>query len=168
MKKLYVIAFIIMVLSNFSCGKKKEQKPAINLENTAETTDIAQVDTVFSNNENIAFDSDTNKMNNAESTPTKHVKEYKFIPKGTTDFKATGDYRVQLISLTNYDKILSIKQKLKAAGYITTLSTIEKSGKVFYRLRLSDSYSKDAANEIGNEIKRKFKFITGYWIQKIN
>jgi len=162
-KKLCAIALVILVLSMFSCGKKKQQEQAPNLEDSTPKTETTQADTVFSSDEDMTSDTQTDET---EAASSKQTKEYKFIPKGTKDFKATGNYRVQLISLTNYDKILSIKQKLKNGGYATTLSTTEKNGKTFYRLRLASLYTKNDANKIGNKIKNNFKFITGFWIQK--
>lgn len=159
MKKLCVIIMTILLLFVFSCAKKKQKEKAPNLE--VETT---QVDTVLSSDE--AQNITDNTQANETQVEKPKTKEYKFIPKGTKDFKIAGNYSVQLISLTNYDKILSIKRKLAESGYKTTLSTIQKDGKTFYRLRLASLYTKKSANEIGNEIKNRFDFITGYWIQK--
>ena len=164
MKNVLLLMSIVLLIS-FGCGKKKEKTKAPDL-------NVETADTVFTSNES---------ENQVEENATKEIAEekkgqkneqktkpkvYKFIPKNRANEYETGDYAVQLISLTNYDKILKIKRQLSDAGYETELSTTTKNGKTFYRLRLSQKYSRESANKIGKEIKGKFKFITSYWVIK--
>lgn len=161
MKKLIILTAMVFLLI-LGCGKKKESKKAPDL--NTETTQESYVDTTYTPDEETSTEDESIQDETNESKP--EVKEYKFIPKGTEDFKAKGKYAVQIISLTDYDKILKIKRTLSEYGYETELSTIDKNGKTFYRLRLKEKYTKEAAKEAGEEIKNRFKFITGYWIQK--
>ncbi len=166
MKKI-VFLFLISFLFLSACQKKKSKKevPDLNTENTQEVL----TDTILTSQEN-DFENQTEDENiseKEENQPKENKKQYQEPTESRKPREIYGNYSVQIISLTNYDKILSIKRKLSDEGYETELSTINKDGKIFYRLRLKETYTKSYAKKMGEEVKNNFKFITGYWIQKI-
>ncbi len=163
--KKFALVIALLSLLLFGCGKKKQKAPDLNTDNIEETV---TEDTLLSSDNSQNYQDE-----NQTETTDYNQSEQKNIPKQSNEQKHAkkeqiyGDYAVQIISLTNYDKILKIKRDLADEGYETELTTFNKNGKIFYRLRLKEKYTKKYAEKMGKEVKNKFKFINSYWIQKI-
>jgi len=161
MKKSVLLMLILFMLV-WGCSKKSQKAKAPDL-------NVETADTVFTDNtadlQNEQTEQTEEQTNKANEKP--EYKEYKFIPKNAQEDYTSGDYAVQLISLTNYDKILEIKRKLSSQEPYLQITITTKDGKTFYRLRLAQTYSKESAQKIGNKIKDTFSYINGFWIQKI-
>lgn len=76
-------------------------------------------------------------------------------------------FELQVVAVKDYSKIDIEKNKLAQYGYNTKITTIEKDGKTFYRLRLDGFYTHSEAVALGEKLKNQFPSINEYWVQKV-
>ena len=76
-------------------------------------------------------------------------------------------FRIQLLANTDKKSIEAKQDVLKNYGYDTIISSTERDGVTFYRLRLDGSYTEQAGKQLGNKIKSEFSFIEGFWLDKV-
>lgn len=77
-----------------------------------------------------------------------------------------GQWRLNLISVTNESSVTSIKAKLNSAGYAADIQTAVVHGKDWYRLGISGFNSRQEANAIAASIEGLYG-ISGAWSNKI-
>ncbi len=76
-------------------------------------------------------------------------------------------YEIQIMANTELEKIETTKQFLESEGYKLKVIEFNKDGTTYYRLRLVDPYSKAEADLVGSKLKKNYKFINSYWLDKI-
>lgn len=76
-------------------------------------------------------------------------------------------FELQVVAVKDYSKINIEKNKLAQYGYNTKITTIEKDGETFYRLRLDGLYTYSEATKLGEKLKKQFPSIHEYWVQKV-
>jgi cell division protein FtsN len=76
-------------------------------------------------------------------------------------------FELQVVAVKDYSKINIEKNKLAQYGYNTKITTIEKDGETFYRLRLDGLYTYSEATKLGKKLKDQFPSIHEYWVQKV-
>ena len=85
--------------------------------------------------------------------------------------KETGkigiEYELQLLANTDLSKVEERKQILEELGYKAKITTTEKDGITFYRLRLEATFSLEEGKVIGEALKEQFDFIEGYWLDRV-
>jgi len=77
---------------------------------------------------------------------------------------STGDYEIQILANSKRNFVEEKKNILDKSGYRAKIVKTEIKGTTFYRLRLSDSYSRSKAVKVGDKLKKDVKFVTNYWI----
>ncbi|MCF7857939.1 MAG: SH3 domain-containing protein [Candidatus Cloacimonetes bacterium] len=102
--------------------------------------------------ESVGQISSTEKPDKASSNPI------------TTTPSSEGDYEVQILANAKRNFVEDKKNILENAGFNAKIVTTNKDGKIFYRLRLLKSYSRDKATQIGNKLKKEVDFVKDYWI----
>ena len=87
-------------------------------------------------------------------------------PKTTKTFtpSSSGDYEIQILANTKRNFVEDKKKILEKSGYRAKIVTTTKNGKTFYRLRLTDSYSRSKAIKMGDKLKKDVRFVSDYWI----
>lgn len=86
--------------------------------------------------------------------------------KQTQTYSGAQIYEVQLMANTDLKFVEKRKQELEKKGYRAKILTVVIKGTTYYRLRLSDAYTKEQAEEIGKKVKRDFDFVSDYWVVK--
>lgn len=85
--------------------------------------------------------------------------------------KETGkigiEYELQLLANPDLSKVEEKKQILEELGYKAKITTTEKDGITFYRLRLEATFSLEEGKVIGEALKEQFDFIEGYWLDRV-
>lgn len=76
-------------------------------------------------------------------------------------------FELQIVAVKDYSRINIEKNKLAQYGYNTKITTIEKDGETFYRLRLDGLYTYSEATKLGEKLKDQFPSIHEYWVQKV-
>jgi len=69
---------------------------------------------------------------------------------------------VQVLSTADQAKARQTLSSLQDGGYPATLSTLEREGRVLYRVRLGPYEDRPAADKVADEVRRKFRLDT--WI----
>ncbi|MCK4339166.1 MAG: SPOR domain-containing protein [Candidatus Cloacimonetes bacterium] len=76
-------------------------------------------------------------------------------------------FELQMVAVRDYSRIDIEKNKLAQYGYNTKITTTEKDGETFYRLRLDGLYTHSEAVTLGEKLKKQFPSIHEYWVQKV-
>lgn len=79
---------------------------------------------------------------------------------------SNGDYEIQIMANQSRSVVAKRKRQLDNNDFPAKVTSTNKNGKTYYRLRLVDSYSRTNAKKVGEQLKSRFGFITGYWIAK--
>ncbi len=77
-------------------------------------------------------------------------------------------YELQLVSLKDYSRVALEKDILDMYGYKTKIVPAKVRGETYYRLRMDEHYTKEEAEDLGEELKAHFASIQAYWIEKVN
>ena len=77
-----------------------------------------------------------------------------------------GEFTAQLISSRERARVETIRNTLNSAGYQTEIQEAEVNGAIWYRLRLSGSFSREYAEHVAQRIQRDFREINDYWITR--
>jgi len=75
-------------------------------------------------------------------------------------------YEVQILANTDIDKVEAVKMLLETEGYKLKIIEYPSKGEIYYRLRLAEAFTLDEGKRVGEELKRNFKFISNYWLDK--
>ena len=75
-------------------------------------------------------------------------------------------FSLQIIASSKYDNIKHLQDKLKQGNYETEISKLMREGTIIYRLRLTGLYNEDDAIGLGEELKKKYASIDGYWLEE--
>jgi hypothetical protein len=76
-------------------------------------------------------------------------------------------YELQLVSLKDYSRVALEKDILEMYGYKTKIVPAKVRGETYYRLRMNERYTKEEAEDLGEELKARFASIQAYWIEKV-
>ncbi|MCK5050364.1 MAG: SPOR domain-containing protein [Candidatus Cloacimonetes bacterium] len=75
-------------------------------------------------------------------------------------------FSLQIMASSKYDNVKNLQDKLKQAQYDTEISKLMRDGTILYRLRLTGLYNEDDAISLGEELKKKYASIDGYWLEE--
>ncbi len=75
-------------------------------------------------------------------------------------------FSLQIMASSKYDNIKHLQDKLKQANYESEISKLMRDGTIIYRLRLTGLYNEDDAIGLGEELKKKYASINGYWLEE--
>ena len=75
-------------------------------------------------------------------------------------------FSLQIMASGKYDNVKHLQNKLKQAQYDTEISKLMREGTILYRLRLTGLYNEDDAISLGEELKKKYASIEGYWLEE--
>ncbi|MDA3814619.1 MAG: SPOR domain-containing protein [Candidatus Cloacimonetes bacterium] len=75
-------------------------------------------------------------------------------------------FSLQIMASSKYDNIKSLQDKLKQENYETEISKLMRDGIIIYRLRLAGLYDEDDAIGLGEELKKQYTSIDGYWLEE--
>ncbi|MEA2096718.1 MAG: SPOR domain-containing protein [Candidatus Cloacimonadota bacterium] len=75
-------------------------------------------------------------------------------------------FSLQIMASSKYDNVKHLQDKLKQAQYDTEISKLMREGTILYRLRLTGLYNEDDAISLGEELKKKYASIEGYWLEE--
>ena len=147
--KIVIICALILSLSIYiGCGKKKVDEESSKPVKTEEPT-----------------------VEKAEGLPEKEIEEVPEKSKKEIQPEITKSeekvFELQIVAVKDYLRIDIEKNKLARYGYNTNITTTEKDGETFYRLRLDGLYTHSEAVELGEKLKNQFASIHNYWIQKV-
>lgn len=78
----------------------------------------------------------------------------------------TADYEIQILANTNLNTVREFKNTLERNGYPAKIISAVVRGTTYYRLRLRQAYSRTAATEMGERLKREIDFVRDYWVVK--
>jgi cell division septation protein DedD len=166
MKLLNLITLTVAILLSTGCIRENTNAipydsfatlSALPVEDTVKKTDVTSPSPVFSKKEQMEYETyltlvDKDTLDPA--IPLIEEKQYKFI--------------VQLACVTDFERLQTEQQRLKAQGYETTISKRFSNGIAYYRLRLNGIYSQSEAKTLGQEIVRKFSTIKDYIFLQVN
>jgi len=77
---------------------------------------------------------------------------------------STGGYEIQILANSKRKFVEEKKDILENSGYRAKIIKTKVKNTTFFRLRLSDSYSRSNAVKVGDKLKKDVKFVTNYWI----
>jgi len=86
----------------------------------------------------------------------------------TSTSSSSGNYEIQILANTKRNFVEDKKNILEKAGYRAKIATTTKNGTTYYRLRLTESYSRTEAIKVGDKLKREVRFVSDYWIVPIS
>ncbi|MDP8268033.1 MAG: SPOR domain-containing protein [Candidatus Tenebribacter davisii] len=75
-------------------------------------------------------------------------------------------FSLQIMASSDYKKIKNLQDKLDQAQYETEISKLMRDGTIIYRLRLTGLYNEDDAINLGENLKKKYAAIDGYWLEE--
>lgn len=75
-------------------------------------------------------------------------------------------FSLQIMASSKYDNIKHLQDKLKQANYESEISKLMRDGTIIYRLRLTGLYNENEAIGLGEELKKKYASIDGYWLEE--
>jgi len=75
-------------------------------------------------------------------------------------------FSLQIMASSKYDNIKNLQDKLKQGSYETEISKLMRDGIIIYRLRLAGLYDEDDAIGLGEELKKQYTLIEGYWLEE--
>ena len=75
-------------------------------------------------------------------------------------------FSLQIMASSEYDNVKHLQDKLKQAQYNTEISKLMREGTILYRLRLTGLYNEDDAINLGEELKKQYASIEGYWLEE--
>ncbi len=75
-------------------------------------------------------------------------------------------FSLQIMASSKYNNVKQLQDKLKQAQYDTEISKLMRDGTILYRLRLTGLYNEDDAISLGEELKKKYASIEGYWLEE--
>jgi cell division protein FtsN len=76
-------------------------------------------------------------------------------------------YELQVVASRDYSKVFELKQKLEQLGYDVKITSTQKNGETFYRLRMEGTYTEDEAKKLGEQLKSHVPAVKDYWIAKV-
>lgn len=84
-------------------------------------------------------------------------------------WEVPGDriYELQVVASRDYSKIFELKEKLEQLGYDVKITTTQKNGETFYRLRMKGLYTQSEAEKLGEQLKSQVPAVKDYWIAKV-
>jgi len=84
-------------------------------------------------------------------------------------WEVPGDriYELQVVASRDYSKIFELKEKLEQLGYDVKITTTQKNGETFYRLRMEGLYTQSEAEKLGEQLKSQVPAVKDYWIAKV-
>ncbi|MCL2063185.1 MAG: SPOR domain-containing protein [Candidatus Cloacimonetes bacterium] len=100
------------------------------------------------------------------TTQTTNTTSPRVVPNSPLRDPEPGEFTVQLISSRERARVVEIRNTINAAGYQTEIQEAEVNGAVWYRLRLTGSFSRDYAEYIGQRIQGEFRAINDYWVTR--
>ena len=89
-------------------------------------------------------------------------------PPATTQFSQPepGEFTAQLVSSRDRNRVNDIRNTLNRAGYETEIQEADINGVMWYRLRLSGSFSRAYAEHLAQRIQSEFSEINDYWVTR--
>jgi len=75
-------------------------------------------------------------------------------------------FSLQIMASSKYDNVKHLQDKLKQAQYETEISKLMRDGTIIYRLRLKGLYNEEDAINLGEDLKKKYAAIDGYWLEE--
>ncbi len=75
-------------------------------------------------------------------------------------------FSLQIMATSKYDNVKHLQEKLIQAQYNTEISKLMRDGTIIYRLRLTGLYNEEDAITLGEELKKKYASIDGYWLEE--
>ncbi len=75
-------------------------------------------------------------------------------------------FSLQIMASSKYDNVKNLQDKLKQAQYDTEISKLMRDGTILYRLRLTGLYNEDDAISLGEELKKNYTSVEGYWLEE--
>jgi len=149
-KTLNIIVIIMLVLSLIllvSCGDKEKEQEVSEIEKLKQEREKEKA-------KEEEMKQEEKKKMEKEEEPAKQ-------------YSGKKEYELQLVARKDRDRVEISHENLKRYGYNSKITTTYKNGEKFYRLRLEGLYSKAEAEDLGEELKKRFPGIKNYWIQKI-
>lgn len=143
-----IICAVALVLS---CGKQEPEQKALPQpeEQPAEPAPLSEVE--------------------EDSAEVMEVEPTGAIPERSVTPERIGDrvYELQLVASREYSKIFELKEKLEQIGYDVKITTTQKNGETFYRLRMEGLYTESEAKKLGDQLKSQVPAVQDYWIAKV-
>ncbi len=130
----------------------QQQEQTVDISTPDENKEEPKVDDI--DNSNLASKIESNKIesNKIEAQKVTEVKKTD-LPKKESTTSTSKIYTVQIASFTDFDKAISLKNKLEKQGISCYIVIIEISGKYYYRVRSGKFKNKADAIELINRIK---------------
>lgn len=75
-------------------------------------------------------------------------------------------FALQLFASNSYRKVNKLKEDLLKYGQKTKITKLKRDGEIVYRLRVEELLPEDEAIALGEELKREFSQIDGYWLEE--
>lgn len=149
-----IVIFLLALLCLSGCGKKKNVEDSVLAGKDADVNEIT------------VTEKDDGSVELAEKEPTQSMKET--LKEEIVEPIDNGPkiYKLQVLSVQELDLAQIQQEMMIKDGYKTEITEFEKNGDIYYRLRLSEKFSKLGAETLGKKLKKQYWGINSYWVVK--
>lgn len=96
----------------------------------------------------------------------KEIVEEGFEPDLSKKAIPESNYQIQILAAKDKNKVVRLARKLENDNIPVNITNFSKNNKIWYRLRLANSYNLTQAKHIGEDLKKNYQEITSYWLDK--